>query len=217
MDREEALRLTNKELTERHNRRKEDFLNSYGILLDIAGQYEDAISIYKSAIEYYAQDKEDSVIFIFNWAAALANSGNDLEAIEKLKEVTRMDVGFSPARVNLGLSYIEVGDTSRGVDMLMKISKTKLPYENLYLIISDRLFNLGKYDNAREVYEKWNNFYEMPDIGYYNWAKTLEKMGIIDEAIDKYQMAKILDSGNLNKDEIANKIKQLKEKLRATN
>jgi len=143
--------------------------------------YYHALNYYKKALEI---DRRNYVI-MNNISSILINMGLYEEAIKYSKDVLNINRNYAPALVNLGISFVQLGNMSEGKAYLLKAGYLEPSNKNVLLNLA-LLYEKNKdYDEASKMYSK---LYQMDDIqGYLGIARVAEGTSRPDDAKKAYR------------------------------
>ncbi|MCX5810974.1 MAG: tetratricopeptide repeat protein [Proteobacteria bacterium] len=176
---DDATKLS-KELTALRKAERDGFL--YTAKNYEAGRdYHHALNYYKKALEI---DQRNYVI-MNNIASLLINMGLYEEAIKYSKNVLSINKNYAPSLVNIGISFVQLGNTSEGKIYLLQAGSLE-PSNNNVLLNLALLYEKNKdYDEANKMYSK---LYQMEDIqGYLGIARIAEGTSRPDDAKKVYR------------------------------
>jgi tetratricopeptide (TPR) repeat protein len=116
-----------------------------------SGRYEEAITVYKKALELEPQNPK----LYFDISECYALSNNLESAIASLEKAIEIDSSFAPFYNNRGLLYSQLGKNQQAVDdhkLAVKFDSTEgVYYGNLALALYDLKLTSGACENIRKA------------------------------------------------------------------
>ena len=125
-----------------------DFMSIYklGSLLSLEDRYTEAIEYFSQAV----QQQSLSEVLYFNYAFALAKTGQRDRAIEEYIKALRLDPLFHEAHYNLALLYIDRADYSSAVQHLQSIVSVEAADVRANLKLAQIYAGQGKLPQAKQ-------------------------------------------------------------------
>ena len=166
-------------------------LNILGVVLDGKNQSEEAIKIYKKAL----QIDENSSETHFNMGSILHRSGRSNEARVSYEKAISLKPDFLNAYFNLGLVYQNLQDNKKAIENYQKAIELKSDFHEAIGAMGSAFQAQGELDEAIEHYKKALSI--QPDArNHFNLATGLRNQGSLDEAIEEFEKSLIFNENN---------------------
>ncbi|MDX2070030.1 MAG: tetratricopeptide repeat protein [Haliscomenobacter sp.] len=144
----------------------------------------------KKAIKYYRQatEKDDSFVDAFNvWGNILYDLEKYDEAKEKYERCIKIDPNYKWAYYNLGLIYKKT-DPKKAMEYYQQATEKDDSFVDAFNVWGNVLYDLEKYDEAKEKYERCIKVDPSYKWAYYNLGQIYKKTDP-KKAMEYYQQA----------------------------
>ncbi len=183
------------------------------------GEFEQAISLHKEAIEinpddadiynnmavaYLSQQNYDAALTnfkhavnlkpnypdaYFNMAIALQQLGNKIEAESCYCRAIELKADFVEAYYNLGNIYFEQGELRKSAASFKRAADLRPDHFEACFSLGNALQELGAFDGAIEAYNRAANIIPNHEELFFNLALARQRAGNLNEAVLNYKKA----------------------------
>jgi serine/threonine protein kinase/Flp pilus assembly protein TadD len=119
-------------------------------------------------------------------------------AVPLFQRATSLDPNFAMAYGRLGMSYMNLGETTRAEENIRKAYELRervSDREKFYIASHYELFVTGDLEAARKIYELWAQTYPRDANPHHNLVNIYDALGDYDKALARAQEAMKLDPG----------------------
>src|SRR6266566_1701223 len=119
-------------------------------------------------------------------------------AVPLFQRATSLDPNFAMAYGRLGMSYMNLGETTRAEENIRKAYELRervSDREKFYIASHNELFVTGNLEAARKIYEFWAQTYPRDANPHPNLVNIYDALGDYDKALAQAQEAMKLDPG----------------------
>jgi len=119
-------------------------------------------------------------------------------AVPLFQRATSLDPNFAMAYGRLGMSYMNLGETTRAEENIRKAYELRervSDREKFYIASHNELFVTGNLEAARKIYELWAQTYPRDANPHPNLVNIYDALGDYDKALAQAQEAMKLDPG----------------------
>ena len=156
-----------------------------GYIYRSVGKIENAISLYRKAIEIIPDDPNA----YYNLANTYYDIGETEQAIELYRKTIKIDSHYVNAYNNLGLIYNNIGKTNEAIDLFRRAIQINPRQAKTYYNLGLTYENIGSSEEAIELYEKAIEIDLHFSEAYYNLGNLYNKIAMPMEAVTLYKKA----------------------------
>ena len=163
--------------------------NNLGIVLSSLGKFDEAISIYKKAVQI---DPYSINIKVYcNMAAAYSKLGRWDEAAEAFKLAIYADPNYPDAYCGLGVAYDKLGLWNEAAQAYKESIRLQPYFADAHYNLGMVYTKLGRYSEAVEAFKEAIRLKPKPAFlnAHYNLGVTYGKLGRHNEAIEEFRQA----------------------------
>ena len=156
-----------------------------GYIYRSVGKIENAISLYRKAIEIIPDDPNA----YYNLANTYYDIGETEQAIELYRKTIKIDSHYVNAYNNLGLIYNNIGKTNEAIDLFRRAIQINPRQAKTYYNLGLTYENIGNSEQAIELYRKAIEIDPHFSEAYYNLGNLYNKIAMPMEAVTLYKKA----------------------------
>ncbi len=167
--------------------------NYLGQALSEQGKFDEAIELYRGALQIKPRDKT----IRYNLGNALAQQGRLEEAIGEFQQVLQIDGRSAKALYDLGTALAQQGKSAEAIDALQQVIKIDSGFAKAYYNLGAIFAKQGKSEQAIAQFRHAVRLDPAYGKAHYQLAFAQARRGEMGEAIEHYRQAIKLIPGQL--------------------